>query len=78
VRNQHLILEAVLAGEGAGLLTPRFVQAHVAGGRVFRPFRQTIIDGAYYLAWRADRDDDPLIAIFRSWISEAIAAEKPG
>ncbi len=77
VRNQHLILEAVLAGEGAGLLTPRFVQAHVAGGRVIRPFRQSITDGAYYLAWRADRDDDPLIGTFRNWITEAIAAETP-
>lgn len=77
VRNQHLILEAVLAGEGAGLLTPRFVQAHVASGRVIRPFQQTIARGAYYLAWRADRDDDPLIGIFREWIGEALAAELP-
>ena len=68
VRNQHLILEAVLAGEGAGLLTPRFAEAHVASGRLFRPFRQTITTGAYYLAWHEDREDDPLIATFRDWI----------
>lgn len=77
VRNQHLILEAVLAGEGAGLLTPRFVQAHVAGGRVIRPFRQTITGGAYNVAWRADRDDDPLINAFRAWISETLSADSP-
>ncbi len=77
VRNQHLILEAVLAGEGAGLLTPRFVQAHVSGGRLIRPCRQTITAGAYYLAWRGDLDDDPLIGIFRDWISETLAAEPP-
>lgn len=75
VRNQHLILEAVLAGEGAGLLTPCFAQAHVASGRLFRPFREAITGGAYYLAWRGDRDDDPLIGTFRDWIEKALAAD---
>ena len=68
VGNQHLILEAVLAGEGAGLLTPRFAEAHVASGRLMRPFRQSITTGSYYLAWHADRAEDPLIATFRDWI----------
>jgi len=68
VGNQHLILEAVLAGEGAGLLTPRFAEAHVASGRLTRPFRQSITTGAYYLAWHEDRVGDPLIATFRDWI----------
>jgi LysR family glycine cleavage system transcriptional activator len=75
VRNQHLILEAVLAGEGAGLLTPRFAEAHVASGRLFRPFQRTITAGSYFLAWHEDRDDDPLIAIFRDWIGATLAAE---
>jgi LysR family transcriptional regulator, glycine cleavage system transcriptional activator len=75
VRYQHLILEAVLAGEGVGLLTPALVQTHVESGRLLRPFRQTITDGGYYLHWRADREDDPLIATFRRWIAETIAAE---
>ena len=78
VRNQHLILEAVLAGEGAGLLTPRFAQAHVASGRLIRPFRESITAGGYFLAWHENRDDDPLVAVFRSWISETLAAEAPG
>ena len=78
VRNQHLILEAVLAGEGAGLLTPRFAQAHVASGRLIRPFRESITAGAYFLAWHENRDDDPLVAVFRSWLSETLAAEAPG
>ncbi|MGH8250743.1 MAG: LysR substrate-binding domain-containing protein [Steroidobacteraceae bacterium] len=77
VRNQHLILEAVLAGEGAGLLTPRFAQAHVASGRLMRPFQQSITAGAYFLAWHESRDDDPLIASFRSWIGQTMAAEAP-
>lgn len=72
VRNQHLILEGVLAGEGAGLLTPRFAEGHVASGRLLRPFRETITEGAYFLAWRADRDDDPLIAGFRQWILQSL------
>jgi LysR family transcriptional regulator, glycine cleavage system transcriptional activator len=75
VRNQHLILEAVLAGEGAGLLTPRFAMAHVASGRLLRPFRQSITAGSYFLAWHEDRDDDPLVAGFREWIGTALAAE---
>jgi LysR family transcriptional regulator of beta-lactamase len=75
VRNQHLILEGVLAGEGAGLLTPRFAEAHVASGRLMRPFPQTITSGSYFLAWHEDRDDDPLIASFRSWIEKALSAE---
>jgi LysR family transcriptional regulator, glycine cleavage system transcriptional activator len=73
VGNQHLILEAVLAGEGAGLLTPRFVEAHVSGGRLLRPFRETITAGDYHLAWQEDRDDDPLISSFRDWIRRALA-----
>jgi LysR family transcriptional regulator, glycine cleavage system transcriptional activator len=68
VRNQHLILEAVLAGEGAGLLTPRFAEAHVASGRLHRPFRASITEGSYDLAWHRGRNDDPLIASFRDWI----------
>jgi LysR family glycine cleavage system transcriptional activator len=68
VRNQHLILEAVLAGEGVGLLTPRFAEAHVASGRLARPFRESITAGSYYLAWHEDRDDDALIAAFRDWL----------
>jgi DNA-binding transcriptional LysR family regulator len=72
VHNQHLILEAVLAGEGAGLLTPRFAEAHVAGGRLLRPFPLSITTGGYYLAWHEDRDDDVLIATFRDWITQAL------
>jgi LysR family transcriptional regulator, glycine cleavage system transcriptional activator len=68
VGNQHLILEAVLAGEGAGLLTPRFAEAHVSSGRLLRPFREFITDGDYHLAWHEARDGDPLIAAFRRWI----------
>jgi LysR family glycine cleavage system transcriptional activator len=75
VRNQHLILEAVLAGEGAGLLTPRFASAHVASGRLLRPFRQSITCGSYFLAWHEERDDDPLLAGFRDWIGAELAAE---
>ena len=75
VGNQHLILEAVLAGEGAGLLTPRFAEAHVAGGRLLRPFRATITEGEYHLAWHASRDDDPLIASFRTWIHQALQGD---
>lgn len=78
VRYQHLILEAVLAGEGVGLLTPVLVQAHVESGRLVRPFRETITDGGYYLNWREERDDDPLIGAFRRWVTEAIAAEGAG
>ena len=74
VHNQHLILEAVLAGEGAGLLTPRFVQAHVAGGRLVRPFQQTITEGGYYLAWRTERGEDPVIQGFAEWILAMVAA----
>lgn len=75
VGNQHLILEAVLAGEGVGLLTPRFAEAHVAGGRLLRPFRETITAGDYHLAWHEDRDSDPLIASFRAWILREIKGD---
>jgi LysR family glycine cleavage system transcriptional activator len=78
VRYQHLILEAVLAGEGVGLLTPALVQTHVESGRLLRPFQQTITDGGYYLQWRPDRDGDPLIDTFRRWVSETLAAEGAG
>jgi DNA-binding transcriptional LysR family regulator len=38
-----------------------------------RPFTQTITSGSYFLAWHEDRDDDPLIASFRTWIEKALA-----
>ncbi len=72
VGNQQLILEAVLAGEGAGLLTPRFVHAHVASGRLVRPFRQSITTGSYYLAWHGDRGGDPMVTKFHDWIVAAV------
>ncbi len=75
---QHLILEAVLAGEGAGLLTPCLVQSHVASGRLIRPFRESITDGGYFLTWLPERDDDPLVATFRRWVRETLAAEAAG
>ena len=78
VGNQHLILEAVLAGEGAGLLTPRFAEAHVASGRLLRLFPQSITTGAYYLAWHADRKDDSLIATFRDWIVTILDGKEKG
>jgi LysR family glycine cleavage system transcriptional activator len=74
VQSQHLILEGVLAGEGAGLLTPRLVESHVASGRLWRPFPQTITEGAYYLLWHKDREDDPLIGSFRRWVTEQLRA----
>jgi LysR family glycine cleavage system transcriptional activator len=75
VGNQHLILEGVLAGEGAGLLTPRFAEAHVASGRLHRPFRASITEGSYDLAWHKDRDGDPLIASLRDWILKALEGD---
>lgn len=47
-------------------------------GRLWRPFAQTITEGGYYLVWRKDRDDDPLIGSFRRWILAALAAESAG
>ena len=75
VGNQHLVLEGVLAGEGAGLLTPRFTDAHVASGRLLRPFRESITEGSYDLAWHETRDGDSLIETFRQWIVAALAAD---
>jgi LysR family transcriptional regulator, glycine cleavage system transcriptional activator len=75
VGNQHLILEAVLAGEGAGLLTPRFVQAHVAGGRLVRPFRQSITEGDYYIVFGEERSGNPTVRSFADWVRTTIAAD---
>lgn len=72
VNSQHLALEPVLAGEAVGLLSPRFVSAHVASGRLVQPFGTTITQGEYRLVWRADRGDEPEIRMFRDWLGQEI------
>jgi LysR family glycine cleavage system transcriptional activator len=69
-----LLVKAVLAGQGAGLLPAALVATDLAEGRLVRLANVVLIeDFAYYLVYPAVSRDLPKIAAFRSWILRAAA-----
>jgi len=70
-----LLYQAVLAGQGAGLLPAAMVAGDVADGRLVRLAGTVLLrDFAYYLVCPEDTQDRPKIAAFRSWIVQAADA----
>ncbi|WP_432725973.1 transcriptional regulator GcvA [Variovorax sp. W6] len=80
-----LLLGAIQAGQGVGLLPAALVANDVAEGRLVRLFKAALLDGfAYYLVYPQASHDRPKVAAFRGWIAEAMrdsgaqtAARKP-
>ena len=69
-----LLLAAVLAGQGAGLLPAAVVADEVAAGRLVKLAEESLLeDVAYYLVYPSASHDRPKIAAFRSWITSAPA-----
>lgn len=67
-----LLLQAVLAGHGAGLLPAALVAPQIAGGQLVPLASSALLDGfAYYLVCPEGRQKQPKIAAFRAWILEA-------
>ncbi|MEW6639361.1 MAG: transcriptional regulator GcvA [Pseudomonadota bacterium] len=67
-----LLLQAVRAGQGAGLLPAALIAGDVAEGRLQRLADTTMLEAfAYYLVYPDERSAAPKIAAFRRWILDA-------
>ena len=71
-----LLLDAVLAGQGAGLLPAAMVALDVEGGRLVRLAKPMHMETfAYYLVYPEAKHDNPKISVFRDWILGAASLE---
>jgi LysR family glycine cleavage system transcriptional activator len=69
-----LLLQAVLSGQGAGLLPAAMVARELAEGRLVKLADIALLeDFAYYLVYPEASHVRPKIAAFRSWILDAAA-----
>lgn len=69
-----LLLKAVLAGQGAGLLPAAMVALEVAEGRLVKLADVALLDDfAYYLVYPQSSRERPKVAAFRAWILSAAA-----
>jgi len=67
-----LLLKAVLAGQGAGLLPAALVAPDIAEGRLVKLADVTWLEAfAYYLVYPEASHDRPKVAAFRDWILKA-------
>jgi LysR family transcriptional regulator, glycine cleavage system transcriptional activator len=74
--DSSLLMTAVLAGQGAGLLPAAIVASELAEGRLVRLADLVLIDDfAYYLVYPEASRGRAKIAAFREWI---VAAAAPG
>jgi LysR family glycine cleavage system transcriptional activator len=70
--DSSLLLKAVLAGQGAGLLPAALVAEDIADGRLVRLAEEAWVeDIAYYLVYPVASHNRPKIAAFRAWIISA-------
>lgn len=69
-----LLLKAVLAGQGAGLLPAAMVAPDLAEGRLVKLADVVLIENfAYYLVYPEGSHERPKVAAFRAWILSAAA-----
>jgi LysR family transcriptional regulator, glycine cleavage system transcriptional activator len=69
-----LLLKAVLAGQGAGLLPAAMVALELAEGRLVKLADVVLLDEfAYYLVYPQSSRERPKVAAFRAWIINAAA-----
>ena len=71
-----LAIQAAVGGQGVALGSRALTLEHLAGGRLVRPFKLSLVtDFAYYAACAKSRADEPDIVAFRRWlIAEAQSA----
>ena len=70
-----LLLTAVIAGQGAGLLPAAMVALDVEEGRLVRLAKPTHMETfAYYLVYPETNHDNPKISALRDWILSAASA----
>jgi LysR family glycine cleavage system transcriptional activator len=71
-----LLLKAVLAGQGAGLLPAAMVAPDLADGRLVKLADVVLLeDFAYYLVYPEASYERPKVAAFRAWILDAAAGD---
>jgi LysR family glycine cleavage system transcriptional activator len=67
-----LLLKAVLAGQGAGLLPAAMLASELADGRLVKLADVALLDDfAYYLVYPNGSEQRPKVAAFRAWILSA-------
>src|SRR5580658_6862787 len=72
-----LLLTAVLAGQGAGLLPAAMVAPELAEGRLVQLAEVGLLDAfAYYLVYPEAGRDRPKLAAFRRWILDTAARDE--
>ena len=71
-----LLLQALLAGQGAGLLPAAMVEPELAQGRLVKLADVAMLEAfAYYLVCPPEHYRRPKVAAFRRWILEAAGRE---
>ncbi|KRE92516.1 LysR family transcriptional regulator [Frateuria sp. Soil773] len=71
-----LLLQAVLAGQGAGLLPLALVATELAQGRLVKLADPLWLEQlAYYLVYPESSRDRPKVAAFRAWMLEAVRGD---
>ncbi|WP_170308652.1 LysR substrate-binding domain-containing protein [Ancylobacter pratisalsi] len=70
-------IQAVIAGHGVALLSLPLVAAELASGALVQPFGPAIEGLPYNLVYPADTEDQPAVAVLRSWVMEEISAARP-
>jgi LysR family glycine cleavage system transcriptional activator len=70
-----LLLQAIVAGQGAGLLPAAMVRGELANGRLVQLADVARLDDfAYYLVYPPHHAERPKVAAFRRWILDAARA----
>jgi LysR family glycine cleavage system transcriptional activator len=74
-----LLLQAVLAGQGAGLLPAAMVALELADGRLVKLADVAMLEAfAYYLVYPEATREQPKVAAFRTWILDAASRDASG
>ncbi|MCW8906245.1 MAG: transcriptional regulator GcvA [Sedimenticola sp.] len=68
-QSSPLMMDAVEAGLGYGIVSRHLIEQELASGRVLIPF-DLMVDGSngYYLVYPEGRREDPKVTLFRDWI----------
>jgi DNA-binding transcriptional LysR family regulator len=74
-----MVLQAALDGVGVALGLRPYVEDDVAAGRLVAPFDLAVPKGrAWYLVYRAFREEDPGLVAFRNWLREKCGLAERG
>ncbi|SNS64232.1 LysR family transcriptional regulator, glycine cleavage system transcriptional activator [Sphingomonas laterariae] len=78
IRLDSQVLEAstAMAGHGAAIVSPLYLEQELAAGRLVQPFPLIAFEGpSFWLVHTEQRRNVPKIAAFRDWVLEEIAAQ---